>query len=111
MNIKNVLFTPAQTARNTLRWVIAGLLCGLAASSHAQLTTVLYQTPSITASSAGGKFRNNNNGGVGCGFTVNSSANVLVSHLGFFSTNKVAGLSTSYYVGVYGGTLGSEEHT
>ena len=107
MNIKNVLFTPARTARNTLRWVIAGLLCGLAASSHAQLTTVLYATPSITASSAGGKFRNNNNGGVGCGFTVNSSANVLVSHLGFFSTNKVAGLSTSYYVGVYGGTLSS----
>jgi hypothetical protein len=101
MNIKNVLFTPGRTTLNPLRWVIAGLLCGLAASSHAQLCQQLYNTPSITASSAGGKWRINNTGGIGCQFATGST-NVVVSHLGFLSTNKVAGLAASYYVGVYG---------
>ncbi|MGD0260191.1 MAG: LamG-like jellyroll fold domain-containing protein [Verrucomicrobiota bacterium] len=120
MNIKNILrtpatsrvhalqtITPARAARHTLRWVIAGLFCALATSSYAQFEAQLYATPAIGAS-AGGAWRDNNTGGIGCGFTVGST-NVVVSHLGVFSTNKVAGLSASYYVGVYAGT--SSSHT
>src|SRR5665213_1094073 len=46
-------------------------------------------------------WRDNYTGGSGCQFTTGSS-NVIVSHLGFFSTNNISGLATNHYVGVYG---------
>jgi hypothetical protein len=44
--------------------------------------------------------RDDYTGGSGCRFTV-GSANVVVSHLGYYSTNTVTGLQASHPVGVY----------
>src|ERR1039458_5457145 len=45
-------------------------------------------------------WRDNYTGGSGCRFTVGST-NVVVSHLGYYSTNTATGLQTSHPVGVY----------
>jgi hypothetical protein len=60
-------------------------------------TETLYSTPgTITA-------RDNYNGAVGCRFTVGPT-NVVVSHLGFFSTNAPnGGLATSHNVALFTG--------
>lgn len=74
--------------------MLAGLLALLgAASARAQVQT-LYSTPGSPS------WRDNYTGGSGCRFTVGSS-NVVVSHLGYFSTNTVSGLAVSHYVGIY----------
>lgn len=75
--------------------LVVGILIGFPAASHAQLTQMLYTPP------ASPTYRDNYTGGTGCKFEVGSS-NVVVSHLGFFSTNNITGLATNHYVGVYG---------
>jgi hypothetical protein len=80
--------------------VAAGILIGFTALSQAQLTQMLYAPP------ASPSWRDNYTGGSGCKFETGSS-NVIVSHLGFFSTNNITGLQTNHFVGVYGTTSGT----
>ena len=47
-------------------------------------------------------------GAVGCKFTTGST-NVLVSHLGYFSTNAINGLATNHYVAVFTGTAANPQ--
>jgi hypothetical protein len=84
----------------SLRLLVASILCCAAASSHAQVAQTLYAQPASPA------WRDNYTGGSGCEFEVGST-NVVVSHLGFFSTNNVTGLATNHYVGIYGATSGT----
>jgi len=72
----------------------------MAEPSLAQLTQTLYATNGAST------WRDNYSGGTGCKFTVGSS-NVIVSHLGYFSTNVVSGLASDHYVGVYGSGSGT----
>lgn len=82
--------------------MIAGLLLGLSGVCLAQDET-FYTTPPITSTDAGGAWRDNYNGASGCRFTVGST-NVVVSHLGYFSTNNFTGLATNHYVGIFDAT-------
>jgi hypothetical protein len=81
--------------------MIAGLLVAAASLCSAQTPQQLYSTPTINATKAGGNFRDNYSGGSGCKFTSTASGSVVVSHLGYFSTNTVRGLAQSHYVGIY----------
>jgi hypothetical protein len=72
--------------------VSAAALLGIPGLSSAQ--QYLYSIP------LGKTWRDNYTGGSGCLFTVGSS-NVVVSHLGYFSTNTATGLQISHPVGVY----------
>ena len=56
----------------------------------------LYATPATISA------RDNYNGAVGCRFTVGPT-NVVVSHLGYFSTNAINGLASSHNVGIFAG--------
>ena len=78
----------------TLRWIAAGLMTGAASHGLAQQAQTLYATPGTPS------WRDNYTGGSGCQFTVGSS-NVVVSHLGYFSTNTVTGLNSNHYVGIF----------
>jgi hypothetical protein len=77
-----------------LRLLVAGILCGAAASSQAQPTNLLY-----TPTTAG--LRSNYTAAVGCEFQVGSS-NVIVSHLGYFGMDTNNGLNTAHGVGIMG---------
>ena len=65
-------------------------------------TETLYSTPSTFSA------RDNYNGAVGCKFTVGAT-NVVVTHLGYFSTNAVNGLATSHNVAVFTGPAASPQ--
>ncbi|MGD0260193.1 MAG: immunoglobulin domain-containing protein [Verrucomicrobiota bacterium] len=80
------------TSRNTLCLIAAGLFLAAPAVCHAQSTNLLYTAPTSGA-------RDNYGGAVGCEFQVGSS-NVVVSHLGYFSTNTSSGLNISHPVGI-----------
>ena len=87
-----------------LRIIVSGIvvLLGSVNFSSAAQNQHLYATPTITSTSiGGGAISDNYSGGLGCLFETGSS-NVLVSHLGFISTNNITGLVTNHYVGVYG---------
>src|ERR1035441_7652749 len=58
----------------------------------------LYQTPGSPT------WRDNYTGGTGCKFTVGPS-NVVVSHLGYFSTNTLTGLGSNHFVGIYSSSV------
>ena len=97
MKNKNAL-PAARTARNTARWLIAGLACALGGVASAQTTAgdeTLYIPPSPPGREAGPEADG--------GFFEIGSANVIVSHLGYFSTNTIAqgGLKTSHPVGIF----------
>jgi len=76
----------------TLRWA-AGLLACATTLCSAQTTNLLYNAPTTAG-------RDNYTGAVGCLFEV-GSANVVVSHLGYFSLNASTGLAVSHLVGLY----------
>jgi hypothetical protein len=76
--------------------VSAAALLGIPGLSSAE--QYLYSLPVSPA------WRDNYTGGSGCLFTV-GSANVIVSHLGYYSTNTATGLQTSHPVGVYDSTV------
>ena len=95
--MKNIMTAPRSTL-NPLRLTLALLLFGLGGVSLAQ--NLLY-TPSAIS------WRDNYTGGGGCLFTTTTSGSVVVSHLGYYSTNTASGLATSHYVGVYSGSLTS----
>jgi hypothetical protein len=59
-------------------------------------TETLYSTPGTISA------RDNYNGAVGCRFTTGPT-NVVVTHLGYFSTNGVSGLATTHNVGIFTG--------
>src|SRR5208282_4896891 len=81
------------------RWIAAGLFLAAATVCHAQSTNLLYTAPSSGA-------RDNYGGAVGCEFQVGSS-NVVVSHLGYFSTNTTSGLNISHPVGILAASFSS----
>lgn len=85
---------------NALQLLAACALCLLAGSSPAQVTQMLYATNGATT------WRDNYTGGTGCKFTVGSS-NVIVSYLGYLSTNTITGLNSNHYVGVYSTSSGT----
>jgi hypothetical protein len=82
----------------SLRLAVSGIfaLFSLIGTPQVQAQTVqtLYDTPTIST------WRDNYSGAEGCLFTVGSS-NVVVSHLGYFSSNSITGLNASHYVGIY----------
>jgi hypothetical protein len=82
----------------SLRLLAAGILCGSATLSQAQVVPdMLYATPTAAA-------RDNYTGAIGCEFEVGSS-NVIVSHLGFFNINTNTGLNVSHNVGLFTSSL------
>src|SRR5208282_5954932 len=87
-----------RTALLFLRAMVAGSLFVGAAPSPAQVQ-MLYSTPTSPA-------RDNYSGVIGCQFQAGSS-NVIVSHLGYFSTNEVSGLAISHKVGLFTSSLAS----
>jgi hypothetical protein len=94
-----------QVVKNTLipLRLIAAVILGLIGTgvSSAQTAQTLYATNLPAA-------RDNYSGVVGCEFEVGSS-NVIVSHLGFFSSNSVSGpgLVVGHNVALFNSTLGS----
>jgi hypothetical protein len=87
-----------RTALLFLRAMVAGSLFVGAAPSPAQVQ-MLYSTPTSPA-------RDNYSGVIGCQLQAGSS-NVVVSHLGYFSTNEVSGLAISHKVGLFTSSLAS----
>ena len=66
-------------------------------------TETLYSTPGTISA------RDNYNGAVGCRF-VTGPTNVVVSHLGYFSTNALyGGLATSHNVAIFGGSAANPQ--
>ena len=87
-------------------YLVANNTQGYTTSSIAQIypsisispsVNTLYQTPATPA------WRDNYSGGSGCKFTVGPT-NVVVSHLGYFSSNIVSGLNISHYVTIFAGS-------
>ena len=90
-----------KTSRNVLsflRPMIAGILFAGAVPSPAQVTQMLYSTPTSGA-------RDDYNGVVGCQYQVGAT-NVIVSHLGFFDAGD-DGLAVSHQVGLFSSSLAS----
>jgi hypothetical protein len=85
--------TTARSTLNPLRLTAALLLFGIGVSQAQQL---LYTPP------GSGTWRDNANEANGTYFVV-GSANVVVSHMGYFSTNTTRGLASHHQVGVYSG--------
>lgn len=79
--------------------VATGILLSSAALCSAQITNLLYNAPTTAG-------RDNYTGAVGCLFEVGST-NVVVSHLGYFSTNASTGLAVSHLVGLYTANRGT----
>lgn len=85
-----------------LRLLVAGILCGAATLSQAQVVpTMLYATPTAAA-------RDNYTGSIGCEIEIGSS-NVIVSHLGYFNFNTNSGLNSNHNVAIFTSTLGSPQ--
>ena len=78
--------------------MIAGILFAGAVPSPAQVTQMLYSTPTSGA-------RDDYNGVVGCQYQVGAT-NVIVSHLGFFDAGD-DGLAVSHQVGLFSSSLAS----
>src|ERR1035437_389336 len=83
-----------QNIRASLGLTLTALLVLAGAATVSAQNQKLYQTPGSPA------WRDNYTGGSGCQFTVGFS-NVVVSHLGYISTNTVTGLATNHYVGIF----------
>lgn len=86
--LRNIMTTSHSTL-NPLRLAAAVLLLGLGLSQAQQL---IY--------SPTGANRDNANEPNGMYF-VSGNSNIVVSHLGYYSTNSTTGLKTNHYVGVY----------
>lgn len=67
----------------------------------------LAQVPMLYSSPSGSKV-DNYSGVLGLEFETGSS-NIVVSHLGFFSTNGVTGLATSHNVAIFNSSLGNPQ--
>ncbi|HVM49497.1 MAG TPA: LamG-like jellyroll fold domain-containing protein [Candidatus Acidoferrum sp.] len=94
--------TPSPRPLNILRFVLAGFM--LTGAGLCQAQQVLHTNPGTPS------WRDNYSGGSGCLFTTTATAGgVVVSHLGYYSTNTTRGLATNHFVGVYSGSLTSPQ--
>ncbi len=86
------------TAKLSLIAASVFLLWTSSGQAQTAQTQPLYYVPANPATSL--TWRDNYTGGSACLFTVGPT-NVVVSHLGYFSSNSITGLNIPHYVGIY----------